>query len=126
MKKRQAVLTATYVLGQSLLGLWIHPFRTVRQLVEDRVWWFLVFWPAIILASLFFLWRGLIWPLAEYGASWIIAGTNLTPRIIGWILAGLDFLKWWVFYICLIWEALVLTLAIKFELFFRSQREEKN
>lgn len=126
MKKRQAVLTTTYVFGQSLLGLWLHPFQTVRQLVEDRVWWFLVFWPAVILASLFFLWRGIIWPLAEYWASGVIVWTSLSPMMIKWILVGLDFLKWWVFYICLIWETLVLTLAIKFELFFRSQKKKTN
>ena len=101
--RRRAALSFTYSFGQIFLGLLLHPFQTMRMLVEDKYWAWLSFLPLLLLILAFILWHVLVYFL---------------PSIFDHQFFLLELLKWWVFYFCFFWQFILISLLIKFWKFF--------
>ncbi len=96
MKKKAAILSIFYALGQIGQGLLLHPYQTMQSLVRDRV----------------FLWM-IFLPMAIWGVGQLI-GTMLLALILP------SFLVNWFIFFCLYWQCLLLYLLVRFWVGFKS------
>ena len=100
MKKRAALLSIFYALGQITQGLLLHPYQTMQSLVRDQVFVWMSFLPVMILIFTTFFWRQLFLPLISI---------NLPI-----------FLTDWFVFFCFYWQCLLLYLLVRFLVGFRS------
>lgn len=90
MKKRVAILSVFYALGQIGQGLLFHPYQTMQSLVRDKVFIWMSFLPLVILA-----------------VGWLI-------RMILSSLLLPAFLSYWFIFFCLYWQCLLAYLLVRF------------
>lgn len=95
MKKRAAILSIFYALGQIGQGLLLHPYQTMQSLVRDRVFMWMVFLPMAIL----------------------VVGKLLSVMISVLVLPS--FLVNWFIYFCFYWQVLLLYLLVRFWVGFK-------
>lgn len=104
MKKSTLVVFATYILTKTLLGLVIHPYKSVRQVTRHKVLVPVVFSPLYALLGLFVVGRI---------GSYIFEVHDPLKRIIIAQILGAGLLS------ILLWQLLLLYLLISFLLAFR-------
>jgi hypothetical protein len=96
MKKRAAILSIFYALGQIGQGLLLHPYQTMQSLVRDRVFLWMIFLPMIVLGM---------------------------GKLVGMLVSALVFsaflVNWFIFF-CLYWQCLLLYLLVRFWVGFKS------
>ena len=98
MRTKKAILSTTYSIGQASLGLLLHPYQTMQDLVESGV----------------FIWLSLLpfglWMVG--GGLWMVGNRlffQTLPFIGLWIFALL-----WFSLFLLLWQILLLYLLVRF------------
>jgi hypothetical protein len=99
MKKRMAVLSIFYALGQISQGLLFHPYQTMQSLVRDKFFIWMSFLPVAILILATFFWRLLVLPIIFISL----------PAVL---------IYWFIFF-CFYWQCLLLYLLVRFFTAFR-------
>jgi hypothetical protein len=109
MNKATAVLSLGYWFSAYTLGMLLHPYKTVRELVRREA-----FGPMVLVPV--FMWV-VMWLLGMVGLrfGWLILwvlGLDATPRFVN-ILA---FLFWWMTFFAGMWQVVVGYLWVRFKL----------
>lgn len=100
------VLSVIYSLGQISLGLLLHPYQTLQQVVKDQVFQWLIILPSFFLMSLVVLWRVMIVPLVRHFFT-CQTTTFLPCRMLPFLAHG-------VILFAALWQILVLYLWLRF------------
>jgi hypothetical protein len=112
MNNKTTFLSLGYWFSAYSLGMLLHPYKTVRELVRRQT-----FTPLVLVP--FFMW-GFMWMVGMVGLRfgwlllWII-GLEATSRFVN-ILA---FLFWWITCFALFWQVMVGYLWVRFQIIGR-------
>ena len=117
MNKRTTALSLGYWFSAYTLGMLLHPYKTVRELVRKPQFAIMVITPVVIF--------GVMWGVGMVGlrAGWVILwmlGLTATPRFVN-ILA---FLFWWMTVFLGLWQVLLGYLWVRFWKVTRHQTQE--
>lgn len=96
----------TYSLGQITLGLLLHPYQTMQQLVEDKVFVWMSLLPVSALTAIIVAWRFLVVPTVRIFFS---CQSNHF-----WACDYLTFLANWVTLFAIYWQVLLIYLLLRF------------
>lgn len=112
MSKRTALLSVGYWFSSTNLGMLVHPYKTVREVVREKEFSPLILSP--------FVWMLLFWMIAT---ACILIGRLLSdfssfhyPR---WFYDLLEFCFWWAVWFLGWWQVLVLYLYMRFKAVLR-------
>jgi hypothetical protein len=109
--KSKAFFSIFYSLGQITLGFLFHPYQTMQMVIEDRVYSWMAVLPVGALLGVILIWRRIIVPFVRLFFS---CGQS------SFALCGvLPFLSHFVILYSLLWQILLLYLAIRFFLLSR-------
>ncbi len=97
-----------YALLRFTLGLLVHPYQTMQDLVEDKMFIWLAILPTVVLAFLTLFWNLILFPLL----SLVL---NLDSYLI---CNSLSFLATWATMFCFYWQLMLFYLLIRFKLSF--------
>lgn len=103
----QAFRSLSYSLGQLSLGLVIHPYQTMQEVVPDKVFVWFTLLPTLVLAVVTVLWRYLVVPSVQLVFS--CAGTSF------WGCDWLPFIANWLTFFCIYWQILLFYLLLRFK-----------
>jgi hypothetical protein len=107
MNRHTAILSLGYWFSAYTLGMLLHPYKTVRELVRLKSFTPMVFTPLVIWLSLWLV--GLIGLRFGWAILWLL-GLHATGRFIN-LLA---FLFWWATCFLLLWQMVVGYLWLRF------------
>lgn len=113
MKIRTPFLSVVYSIGQIALGLLLHPYQTLQSVVQEKVFVWMTFFPAVVLALIIIVWRVMIVPLAKL----VVA---CAPRLF-YVCAALPFFAKWIILFCFFWQVLLAYLFFRFAAAFRGR-----
>jgi hypothetical protein len=113
MKKRKVVLSATYSLGQISVGLVLHPYQTMQNLVREKIFVWMTLLPSLVLMIVTALWKIIIVPLVGLFFS------CAQSKIIGcdWLV----FVSNAITFYCIYWQILLFYLLVRFNLVFKNK-----
>ena len=107
MSKKTAILSVGYWFSATTLGMLLHPYKTVREVVRKKalawsvlapVVWGVLFWLAavviILVARFLGMFLGIFYPLVIY-------------KVV-------EYLFWWAMWFLLLWQVLVGYLYVRF------------
>lgn len=109
MKKQTFILSLGYWFSAYSLGLLLHPYKTMRELVRGRVFAPLTLVPMVV-GCLFWV-VGLLSLRFGWVILWVL-GLMATSRFIN-LLA---FLWWWMVVFLLLWQVVLLYLFLRFRM----------
>lgn len=106
MRKKSALLSLVYSLGQITLGLLVHPYQTMQSLVRERVFVWMAATPLYVLAMSTVGWKLVIVPVVQ----------NIFSCSTGYFVAcdALSFVSNMLVFFCWYWQVLLLYLLIRF------------
>jgi hypothetical protein len=109
VKKKITILSVGYWFTAYTLGMLLHPYKTVRELVRLKEFGMLVIAPTV-------MW-GLAWLVGMVGLRFghvilVVLGLLATPRFVN-ILA---FIFWWLTTFLIMWQVLVGYLWVRFKI----------
>lgn len=107
MKKRVAVLSVGYWFSAYTLGLLLHPYKTMRELVRRRVFLPLALAPMVVGVGAWGV--GMVGLRFGGGLLWLV-GLQAMPRFV----SLLAFLWWWLVVFLAVWQGLLLYLLGRF------------
>jgi len=110
MKKRQNFLSLIYSLGQISVGLILHPYQTMQDLVKEKVFVWVSLLPSFILIIITLLWKTVVVP---------VVGLFFSCSPIGifncnWLGLVSNFITFY----CIYWQILLFYLLLRFHLAF--------
>lgn len=103
---KQAFFSIIYSVGQIGLGLLVHPYQTMQQLVEDQVFAWMALLPSGVLAVVTVGWR---W--------WIVPSVRMffsCSQTHFWACDYLTFVSNWLTFFMVYWQVLLLYLLFRF------------
>ena len=108
MKKTTAILSLGYWFSAYTLGMLLHPYKTVRELVRRPQ-----FGPMVVVPSVTFL---VGWVLGMVGLRFggvilVILRQDATPM---WLVESLAFVFWWATIFLSMWQLLIGYLWVRF------------
>lgn len=110
MKKRTMLLGGVYAVLEALVGLMVHPYKTMRELLRGKSLSWVMFWPSA-------LWIGItamvVW-VPNALLLWIV------PYPMIWI-----FLFLWSGFFTLIYQSFLIYLAIRFRRLVLQQEDTR-
>lgn len=98
MKKEEFLVWVVYQANRLVLGLWEHPYKTVREIMRGEYFRWLLLWPAWLL--------GLVVLVARV-AYWLVELNGFWRTLVGLLLC------WLVMYL-LLWQGLLIYLGVRF------------
>lgn len=110
-----------YALGRFAIGLLIHPYQTMQLLVEEGVFVWLAFLPAMILGFATAAWRALLLPILRISSRFICQGWQQTCLGLG--TAWMSFAATWIVVFCIYWQILLLYLLFRFYTAFKASED---
>lgn len=111
MSKKTAVLSMGYWFSATTLGMLIHPYKTMREVLRKKSLWLSVLAPVV--------WGLIFW----LGAVVIIFSTRLIGETLvitypAWVYKLVEFLFWWAMWFLVLWQILVGYLFVRFKSVF--------
>ncbi len=106
MRFEHAFLSVVYSTGQISLGLLLHPYQTMQQLVEDKVFTFMSLLPTLLLALITVGWRFGVVQMVRLVFSCQTSGFFACHY--------LTFLSNWITFFMILWQVLLLYLLFRF------------
>lgn len=111
MSKHTFLMSLGYAVGQSGLGLLLHPYQTMQSLVRDKVFVWMSLWPTLVLAAITIVWRFGVVPAVR-----LFFSCQETPLLACDIL---PFISNWLTFFCIYWQVLLLYLLFRFTWAFK-------
>ena len=112
MKKSTTILSMGYWFSAYTLGLLLHPYKTVRELVRRPQFGPMIVTPLVVWL---FVWAT---GVVAFRFGWVVfylldllIGVGETPE---WFMGGLAFVFWWMSWFLLLWQGLVGYLWVRF------------
>jgi hypothetical protein len=101
------LVAVVYAVGRLSLGLLLHPYQTMFQLVQARLFSWLVLVPTLVLAVVTVSWRWLLVPGVR---------TVFSCAASGWVACEyLEFISNWMTFFLMYWQVLLLYLFVRFK-----------
>ena len=101
MNKATAVLSIGYIFSAYTLGMLLHPYKTVRELVRRPTFKIMVLVPSIFWFMGWFI--GMVGLRFGWVLLWVV-GVNTTPI---WLIESLAFTFWWGTVFLVLWQFVV-------------------
>ncbi len=103
------VVSFIYALLRFAFGLLVHPYQTMQNLVEERVFIWLAILPTVVLAFLTIFWNLILLPL-------LLVILNLDGYLIS---KTVSLIATWFTMFCFYWQLMLFYLLIRFKLSFK-------
>lgn len=121
MKLIPVVVSVGYSVGQITLGLLLHPYQTMQQLIEDKIFVWMALLPTGALGVVMIVWRFVVVPVVQ-----VVFSCTETTSIGGGLGSGLltlcsllPLLADWLILFCIYWQVLLLYLLLRFHVVFQ-------
>jgi hypothetical protein len=102
------IVSFVYALLRFAFGLLIHPYQTMQDLVEEKMFIWLAILPTLVLAILTIFWDLILCPL-------LLASLDLDIYLIS---KTVSFIATWFTMFCFYWQLMLFYLLIRFKLSF--------
>jgi len=134
MKLIPVVVSVGYSVGQITLGLLLHPYQTMQQLLEDKIFVWMALLPTGALGVVMLVWRFVVVPVVQMvfscssgggvaglagGAMEAGFGDSLIASGLLTLCGWLPFVADWLSLFCIYWQVLLLYLLVRFHLVFQ-------
>ncbi|MEA2057007.1 MAG: hypothetical protein U9O78_04890 [Patescibacteria group bacterium] len=107
------IVSFVYALLKFAFGLLIHPYQTMQDLVDQKLFVWLAILPMMILVFLTLFWNLIFVPLA------LVVFDSKAMVGAGAVQASLSFLATWITTFCFYWQMMLLYLLIRFRISFK-------
>ncbi|PIR64176.1 MAG: hypothetical protein CO156_03260 [Candidatus Pacebacteria bacterium CG_4_9_14_3_um_filter_40_12] len=108
MRKKSALISILYSIGQIALGLLVHPYQTMQSLVKERVFVWMAAIPLYVLVAVTVGWKFVVVPLVQVMFS-CSTRYYLACDALSLISNTLIFFCWY-------WQVVLLYLLVRFRL----------
>lgn len=95
-----------YAIFELAQGLLIHPYQTMQELAQEKIFFWLALLPGMLLGSAVLIWRVALVPLVQ-----LFFCCQVTPI---WGCNLISFLANWLIFFCIYWQILLLYLFVRF------------
>ncbi len=106
MTVKHLTASLVYSVGEIGQGLLLHPYQTMQNLQQEKVFSWMTLFPTAILAIITLLWRFGVVPLVRLFFSCSNSGF--------WGCNGAIFMSDWITFFCIYWQILLLYLFFRF------------
>lgn len=112
MRIKLTILSLGYWFSSTNLGMMLHPYKTVRELVRKKGFSPMIFSPMV--------WVSVFWGLAVVSIVFGRVGARETGLIYPkWLYDLLELFFWWITWFMILWQVLVLYLYTRFKAVFK-------